>query len=279
MEVDRMKINDISFQSPDNCHKNYWLGFISHSAVIENEKITIKTRKNQELHLHKLAKDLNIKKFDIQNHHENCQFTIKNTKLANDLTSCKPRMIPDYWRGVIDAAGRLSEERPELKLATNDKCCTQFLKFCRRFVATRSNVKTGCVKLHGKMALKIAQLLYSNSLIHLDQNYKIYSKWEQSYNDAALFPSVVNFFHKIIPQEFNVKRCKITSSLEGDCSYKNNKYYIRINDNLNDKESINTLLHELAHIGTMLEQEDDLHGSAFGMAYSRIYKQYEAEFT
>lgn len=265
------------FSSIDTLEKNYWLGYLAHKAIIEENIIKICVNERDKLHLQKFTKEISNKK----NSTNDLKIEIYNERLANDFINAKPsgNMMVHYWRGIIDAIGVLSEERKELKLAKNDKLCEKFLKFCKKYINTKSRVLNGQIKLHGDMALKIAQVLYSNSILYLDRNYKIYNKWEHFSDIDAVFPKVVKFFHKIMPQKFSVKRCKIDSKLEGDCCYRNEKYYIRINNNLNDKESVNCLLHELAHIDTMLEEEDDVHGEAFGLAYSKIYKLFEAEFT
>ncbi len=273
-----MKMNERFFESINNSHKNYWLGYISQLAEFQNPIIIIKN--HYHTHLLKLAKELSILEKNIQKNETHSEIRIKNQKIFNDIIVAKPcpKHIIDYWRGVIDAIGKLSEERKELIIQADHTLCQKFLCFCKKFTNTKSKVNNCQIKIHGDNAMKIAQILYTDSILYLDSNYKIFSKWEQ-FDNNAIFPKVVKFFHKIMPQKFSVKRCKITSALEGDCCYKNNKYFIRINNNLNDKESVNCLLHELAHIDTMLEQEEDLHGSAFGMAYSKIYKLFEAEFT
>jgi len=275
-----MKMNERFFESINNSHKNYWIGFISQTAEFDQPTIKIKIKQKYKTHLLKLAKELSISENSIEKNENHSEIKIKNPKIFNDFCLAKPcsKYMNDYWRGVMDAIGKLSEERKELKLVGNQMVCQRFLSFCKKYTNTKSRVSKNQIKLHGDNAMKIAQVLYTDSILYLDSNYKIFNKWEQ-FDNNAIFPKVVKFFHKIMPQKFSVKRCKITSALEGDCCYKNNKYFIRINNNLNDKESVNCLLHELAHIDTMLEQEEDLHGSAFGMAYSKIYKLFEAEFT
>lgn len=262
------------FSSIDTLEKNYWLGYLSNKANFDNKVIKITVKNHDESHLQKFFREISIK---LNNTNE---LIISNDRMIHDFMAAKPSkdMIIHYWRGTIDAIGVLSEERKELKISANEKICHKFLKFCKNYINTKAKVSNNCVKLHGDIAMKIAQVLYSDAFIYLERNYKIYNKWEH-FSADALFPKVVKYFHKIMPHKFSVKRCKIDSKLEGDCCYKNKKYYIRVNNNLNDKESINCLLHELAHIDTMLEEEDDLHGEAFGLAYSKIYKLFEAEFT
>lgn len=273
-----MKMNERFFETIDKGHKCYWLGYISQASEIEGAKIVV--RESSHLHLKKLAKELAVAEEQVVREGQTSQITLKSQRLTDDLRRGRPAAhhACDYWRGVVDASGRLSEQRKELSLVAGETVCEGFLRFCRKITGTKSRVSTGQVKLHGDHAMRVATALYAESILYLDQNYKIYSRWEQ-FDSNAIFPRVVKFFHRIMPQRFSVRRCRITSALEGDCSYKNGRYHIRINNNLNDKESVNCLLHELAHIDTMLEQEEDVHGTAFGVAYSRIYKLFEAEFT
>lgn len=96
----------------------------------------------------------------------------------------------------------------------------------------------------------------------------------------TLFKRVVKYFKEVLPDKFSVRRCKMPKGFEGDCDYKQGIYYIRISNKLSESEAINCFLHEAAHIGSMLKlDENNYHGRDFGLAYSKIYKLYEAEFT
>lgn len=262
------------FSSIDTLEKNYWFGYVYHKANLNDKVIKITVNNQDEIHLQKFIREISLKA------NNGNEIVICNERIIHDFLMAKPSkdMMIHYWRGAVDAIGVLSEQRKELKMIADEKTCQKFLKFCKNYINTKARVSNNQVKLHGDIAMKIAQVLYSDAFIYLDRNYKIYNKWEH-FSADALFPKVVKYFHKIMPHKFSVKRCKIDSKLEGDCCYKGGRYHIRINNNLNDKESINCLLHELAHIDTMLEEEDDLHGEAFGVAYSKIYKLFEAEFT
>ena len=273
-----MKMNERFFETIDSSHKSYWLGYISQAGEVDAGAIRVRERSH--LHLLKLARELAVAEEHVVRAGERSEIIVRSHRLSADLARARPRAghAHDYWRGVVDASGKLSEQRKELKLVADELVCSRFLQFCRKLTGTKSKVSAGQMRLHGDNAMRVAAALYADSILYLDQNYKIYTRWEQ-FDSNAIFPRVVKFFHRIMPQRFSVRRCRITSALEGDCSYKNGRYYIRVNNNLNDKESVNCLLHELAHIDTMLEQEEDVHGTAFGVAYSRIYKLFEAEFT
>ena len=173
-----MKINEKFFESIDNYHKAYWLGFISNFGVIENEFIVVKAGKKDEMHLRKFIKETDAKNQITTDKNGNFYIKIKNN-IANDKLS--ENLMIDYWRGVIDASGTLSDERKELKISGRYDVCKKFLKFCKKFINTKSKVYKNKydhqLRIHGDMALRIAQILYSNSALYLERNYKIYNKW------------------------------------------------------------------------------------------------------
>ena len=94
------------------------------------------------------------------------------------------------------------------------------------------------------------------------------------------FNKVVRFFKKQLPYRFAVRRCKTKNGFEGDCTYnyETDDYVIRISNKLSENKAVGVFLHEASHLGSLLKQ-DDPHGTAFGIAYSKIYKMWEAEFT
>ena len=67
----------------------------------------------------------------------------ENKKLATQLKSkmkIKPESIKDYWRGIVDGAGILSEDRTELKLIQSKDICLEFYKFCKQHIKTKSKI-------------------------------------------------------------------------------------------------------------------------------------------
>ena len=72
-----------------------------------------------------------------------------------------------------------------------------------------------------------------------------------------------------IDQPVSVRRVKMCN--DGDCGYRNKKFYIRINNSLSETESIDALIHEVGHILAWHKEGDD-HGLEWGKAYSRVYR-------
>jgi len=80
----------------------------------------------------------------------------------------------------------------------------------------------------------------------------------------------------------SVRRMKIAD--DGDCCLYNKKFYIRINNDLAEQSSIDTLLHEFAHARAWNhlhdsqgaeEFEEKIHDAFWGVAYSEVYRIYE----
>lgn len=204
---------------------------------------------------------------------------VNNKKVFNVLKELEKH----YWRGAIDGDGKVDLKNKTIGIVGEKDVCESFRSFCIKNVKTQSKVKKHdniwSYRLHGNIAFDIARLLYDGSSISLDRKHQEFLLWSKTYDKKPLYPKVVRFFKNHFSEvDLSVRKCTMPKTLEGECVYKNNKYLIRINKCLSDNEAINCLLHELSHINTMLAQKDP-HGSAFGRAYSEIYKLFESEFT
>jgi hypothetical protein len=93
------------------------------------------------------------------------------------------------------------------------------------------------------------------------------------------FLSVVRRMKRLCPPEHPVKvrRLKLKDALDGYCSFKDDKFLIRINRGLEEHEAIETFLHELAHTHAWDISRDD-HSDEWGKAYSRVYRAFLKEF-
>lgn len=60
---------------------------------------------------------------------------------------------------------------------------------------------------------------------------------------------------------------------DGDCSFRNKKFYIRISKHLSESAAIETLIHEFAHILSW-GKENNHHGYRWGQAYSIVYRKF-----
>lgn len=291
----KYKINENFFDIIDNEDKSYWLGVMLTDGNTIDKFVKLSFKKEDELHLEKFLTSISSS-HSIKNENKNESYvSIRNKHMKDSLVykgiiseNKKVFKLPSelerhYWRGAIDGGGKIDSMANIIEIVGSKEICDAFKSFCQKYVKTRANVKkhgnNWFYRLHGNLAFDLTRILYQNSSIHLDRKHKEYLKWLDLYKGKPLYSRVVLFFKKVFYNiEFSVLRCKMPKSLEGECAYENGRYFIRIDKNLNDNEAINCLLHELSHIETMLEQADP-HGSAFGIAYSKIYKLYEAEFT
>lgn len=293
----KYKINENFFDIIDNEEKAYWLGAMLTDGSTNGKLIKLSFEKNDESHLEKFLTAISSS-HPIKQHKKNDTIrscvSIGNKHMRDSLIYkgiingnkkvCKlaPELERHYWRGAIDGDGKIDSVTNTIEIVGTKEVCEAFKLFCKKHINTRANVKGDnefSFRLQGNLAFDLANVLYQNSSIHLDRKHQEYLKWNLLYESKPLYYRVVHFFKKKFHNiDISILKCRIPNDLEGECSYENGKYIIRINKNLNDSEAVNCLLHELSHIKTILEQKDP-HGSAFGMAYSKIYKLYEAEFT
>lgn len=93
------------------------------------------------------------------------------------------------------------------------------------------------------------------------------------------YAQIVRLLKKKCPTNYpiSVRRVPLSDKLDGDCQFKKKKFFIRINQNLEEHEAIETFLHEYAHAHAWDETKDD-HSDEWGKAYSRIYRMFLKEF-
>lgn len=287
-------LNEKFFDIIDTEDKAYWLGVMLTDGNLSKKLIKLSFNRSDEGHLKKFLKSISSSHpikyqetkayVSIGNKHMRENLIYKGV-LANDRKVFKVPVDLErhYWRGAID--GSTTEfEINSIGLLGSKETCESFRFFCQKNVNTQASIKyqennIWSYKINGNLAYNLTKILYDKSSIYLERKYQKYLKWSNLCENKPLYPRVVKFFKSIFSNiDLSIKKCKLNKSLEGICCYEDGKYVIKINENLNDSEAVNCLLHELSHIETMLKQKDP-HGSAFGIAYSRIYKLYEAEFT
>lgn len=293
----KYQINEKFFDLIDDESKAYWLGVMLTGST-SSKLIRLSFKKTDELHLKKFLTSLSSThpiKYQKKDNFVQAYVSIGNNHMRNVLIykgvitnekkiySVSKELEKHYWRGVIDGGGKIDFKNKTIGITGNRNICEGFKSFCNKYIKTNANVKphdsTWSFRLHGNIAFDIANILYKDSKIFLDRKHSEYLLWFDSYNNSPIYPKVVRFFKKVFSDvNLSILRKKMPKELEGLCIYFDNKYTIHIDKKLGDSEAVNCLLHELSHIKTMLYQKDP-HGSAFGIAYSKIYKLYEAEFT
>lgn len=99
-----------------------------------------------------------------------------------------------------------------------------------------------------------------------------------------IYKKTVQILRKKLPPAFpvSVKRVAMKGK-DGYCTKKNDKFHIRINNSLDEAQSIDALLHEWAHARSWSHLHDSLegddfeeviHNAAWGVAYSEVYRVY-----
>jgi hypothetical protein len=63
--------------------------------------------------------------------------------------------------------------------------------------------------------------------------------------------------------------------LDGCCEKRKSYFLVKINKDLQENHSIDVLIHEIAHVDSWTNNEDDIHGERWGIAYSRLYRIWE----
>jgi hypothetical protein len=95
--------------------------------------------------------------------------------------------------------------------------------------------------------------------------------------DYTFLRKVANYFKKsnLAPYPLSIKRVKLKD--DGQCEFKNKKFFIRINRELPENHSIDVLIHEVAH-ALSWNKDEDIHGPSWGKAYSKVYRIFLENF-
>lgn len=102
------------------------------------------------------------------------------------------------------------------------------------------------------------------------------------------YKKLISLLKKECPLAYpvSVRRIKM-SDVDGDCSLESKRFYIRINNYLEEASAIETLIHEWAHARawnhlhdklSWKEFEERAHDASWGVAYSEVYRIYEQAF-
>lgn len=88
--------------------------------------------------------------------------------------------------------------------------------------------------------------------------------------------SALRYLKKSLPLEHtvHVNRVKTPKDRDGDCCFRNDKFYIRIDKTLPEYYAIDVLLHEMAHVLAWDKDKLDYHGTNWGKAYSLVYRTF-----
>lgn len=188
------KINNNAFEKLTE-ESLYWIGFLYADGYISNKDYSIQLalKNEDENHLQKFldflqsnsritnynkgkAKRVRIYSKQIQNRLK--YFGFDNNKSFTAIPHEELKNSRDFWRGVIDGDGSLSNQRDYIKihLCGTFNTIVEFLKFLSKdFKPWKANGKelyqTSFISNDAK---QIADLLYKDSKIYLERKYQKY---------------------------------------------------------------------------------------------------------
>ncbi len=77
-----------------------------------------------------------------------------------------------------------------------------------------------------------------------------------------------------LQRKVNIHRSKVPVGYDGYCQSKGDKFLIRIDNKLPEHYAIDVLIHELAHVLSWGKDIEDMHGTYWGKAYSKVYRTF-----
>ena len=90
-----------------------------------------------------------------------------------------------------------------------------------------------------------------------------------------LFYRAMQFLKGVVRSDVPVKvrSTKLSDDLDGLCTRRKDHFLVQVSSELTVGHAIDVLLHEFAHVEAWGKQNDP-HGTAWGKAYSRLYREY-----
>lgn len=77
-----------------------------------------------------------------------------------------------------------------------------------------------------------------------------------------------------LPYPMQVRRVEnLPDNIDGDCCFKNDRFYIRIRKSLPEYYAIDVLTHEVGHCLAWNASGIE-HGPSWGLAYSKVYRTF-----
>jgi len=92
----------------------------------------------------------------------------------------------------------------------------------------------------------------------------------------SYFYKTLRFLKKNLPFQHSVyiRRIKLRENHDGDCMFRGEKFWIRIEKGLPEYYAIEVLLHEMAHVLAWGKDKNNVHGENWGKAYSQVYRKF-----
>lgn len=200
--------NENYFKDIDTEAKAYWLGYILADGGIEemkcdSKRLTFCIKASDADHLQKLKEDISsshpilIGETSIKTHgtYANATYRVASTKLCDDLIShnvlpkkttiermpvnISEELMVHFWRGMIDGDGCISGTKiTQLHLIGSEEVVNAFAEFCKGYcpkmrAKPRAQNRNTVFCISGLNALKVIQVLYKDSTVHLDRKYSL----------------------------------------------------------------------------------------------------------
>lgn len=196
--------NDTYFDTIDNEHKAYWLGFIFANGNVFNNQLSLEIHERDIALLEQFKQDLNLNSKISIRHRENtdiccirvssahmCESLAKygivpnKTKMTKHLPAIDSQWLPHFLRGLVDGDGWITQDRHgyfHIGFVSNyQSTCEDFKKYCNIITDELCQAKitykdannTSCFQIQNKEAVKrLATALYKGNTICLSRKYQ-----------------------------------------------------------------------------------------------------------
>ncbi len=194
-------MNIDAFKYP-NEESLYWAGFIAADGNVSGKYLRISLQERDINQLNKFNKWLNADyKISLRESNRSYQIQVHSKSICFDLldygiterkchTYTPPEFCiksPDFWRGMIDGDGCLSQSRVPYRYPIVHFCgakatCDGFRQFVSSFCESKANVRPAenifNISYGGKYAIQIMKVLYGNNpKFYLDRKYELANKF------------------------------------------------------------------------------------------------------
>lgn len=103
--------------------------------------------------------------------------------------------------------------------------------------------------------------------------------------NLSTYMKLVRLLKKELPPSLPIHVRRVQQKCDGYCQKRNGRFYITIDNRLNEQSAIDSLLHEWAHALNWKSYHDKLspskfeevaHDESWGIAYSKVYRFYDS---
>jgi len=195
-----LNIKADAFRHP-NEESLYWAGFLAADGCVSGNYLHLNLQNRDVSHIEKMKKWLNVECKIRERPNQSQVIQVWSKEIISDLTQygITPRKSltynpgvsclysPDFWRGMIDGDGCLSQSRapyryPIVYFCGSHGACEAFRVFVKTFCESKANVRKSKnifnISYSGPYAIQIMQKLYGNNpKFYLDRKYELANKF------------------------------------------------------------------------------------------------------